>query len=85
MEQNLPPNQFCIVIFDRFKVQCTTTVLQVLEENNTLVALIPPHCTDRLQPLDIAVNKSVKEFLRGEFHNWYSKLACKQLEESNDV
>ena len=77
-EQNLPPNQCCIVIFDRFKAQCTTTVLQVLEEN-ILVALIPPHYTDRLQPSDIAVNKSVKEFLRGEFHNWYSKLVCKQL------
>ena len=70
-EQNLPPNQCCIVIFDRFKAQCTTTVLQVLEENNyILVALVPPHCTDILQPLDIAVNKSVKEFLRAEFHDW---------------
>ena len=83
-EQKLPPNQCCIVIFDRFKAQCTATVLQVLEENNIL-ALVPPHCTDRLQPLDIAVNKSVKEFLRAEFHDWYSKLVCKQLEESNDV
>ena len=26
-EQILPPNQCCIVIFDRFKAQCTTTVL----------------------------------------------------------
>ena len=25
-EQNLPPNQCCIVIFDRFKAQCTATV-----------------------------------------------------------
>ena len=25
-EQNLPPNQCYIVIFDRFKAQCTTTV-----------------------------------------------------------
>ena len=68
-EQNLPSDQCCMVIFDRFKAQCTTTVLQVLEENNILVALVPPHCTDRLQPLDIAVNKSVKEFLRAEFHD----------------
>ena len=83
-ELNLPPNQCCIVIFNRFKAQCTTTVLQVLEEINTLVALVPPHCTDRLQPSDIAVNKSVKEFLRAEFYDWCSKLVCKQLEESKD-
>ena len=63
-EQNLLSNQCCIVTFDRFKAQCTTTILQILKENNILVALVPPHCTDRLQPLDIAVNKSMKEFMR---------------------
>ena len=84
-ELNPPPRQSCLVIFDRFKAQCTSTVLHVLEESNILVALVPAHCTDRLQPIDIAVNKSVREFLRAEFHNyWYSKQVCKQLEESKD-
>ena len=83
-KQNLHSNQCCVVIFDTFKAQCITTVLQVLEEN-ILVALVPPHCTDRLQPLDIAVNKSVREFWRAEFHDWYSTLVCRQLEENNDV
>ena len=83
-EQNLPSNQCCMVILDRFKAQCTTTILQVLKENNIRVALVPPHCTDRLQPLDITVNKSVKELLRSEFYDWYCTLVCKQLQESND-
>ena len=33
-EQSLSPNHTCLVIFDRFKAQCTATVLKALEENN---------------------------------------------------
>ena len=42
------PNQPCLVIFDRFKAQCTSTVLEVLEENNIFVSLILANCTDWL-------------------------------------
>ena len=31
------------------------------------VILIPPNCTDRLQPLDISVNKPAKDFYGGNF------------------
>ena len=66
------PNQPCLVIFNRFKAQHTFTVLEVLEENNIFISLVPAHCTDRLQPLDISVNRSVKQFLRNQFHEWYA-------------
>ena len=66
------PNQPSLVIFDRFKAQCTSTVLEVLEENNIFISLVQAHCTDRLQPLDISVNRSVKQFLRNQFHEWYA-------------
>lgn len=60
-----------IVIFDRFKGQCTPQILQLLDRNNIYIAIVPGNCTDRLQPLDISVNKSVKEYLRGKFQTWY--------------
>jgi len=78
-ELGLPTNQSCLVIFDRFKAQYTPTVLQVLKENDILVALVPANGTDRLQPLDISVNKSVKQFLRGQFHDWYVSQICSHL------
>lgn len=46
---------------------------------------IPANCTDRLQPLDVSVNKPAK---RKQFHTWYAEQVCKQLQhdkESNFV
>ena len=79
-ELKLPAEQTCLVIFDRFKAQCTATVLEALGENHILVVLVPANCADRLQPLDASVNKTVKEFLRGQFHHWYASEVSKQLQ-----
>ena len=66
------PNQPSLVKYDRFKAQYTSTVPEVLEENNIFISLVPAHCTNRLQPLDNSVNRSVKQFLRNQFHEWYA-------------
>ena len=39
---------------------------------------MPGNCTDRLQPLDVSVNKSVKHHLKDSFQLWYSKEVQKQ-------
>ena len=43
--------------------------------------MVPPSCTDRLQPLDVSVNKAVKEFLCTKFQKWYAAQICCQLDE----
>ena len=68
MELKMVPDQCALLIFDNFKGQCTKALLKLLYENNVSVVLIPPNSTDRLQPLDVSVNKSPKEFLRRKFH-----------------
>ena len=70
-----------LAIFDVFKGQCTEEVLQMLEENNIERVCVPANCTDRLQPLDLSVNKPAKEFLRGRFQEWYASQIIDQLEE----
>ena len=48
--------------------------------------MIPACCTDRLQPLDLSVNKSAKSFLRSEFQQWYSSdEIAKQLEDTDEI
>ena len=70
-----------LVIFDRFKGQCTEAVLSLLEKNNILMAVVPGNCTNRLQPLDISANKPAKELLRGKFQTWYSDQICQTMKE----
>ena len=60
----LADNHPALVLFDNFKAQCTQELLTILDNNFIDVVLIPPNCTDRLQPLDISVNKPVKDYLR---------------------
>ena len=69
-----------LVIFDRFKGQCTQGILSMLDKNNVVFAIVPANCTDRLQPLDVSVNKAAKECLRRQFQQWYSEKVCVQLE-----
>ena len=52
-----------LVIMDNFKGQVTSTVTNLLEENNVHVCLLPPNTTDRLQPMDVSVNKPAKDIL----------------------
>ena len=80
-ELKLPPEQPAVMIFNNFKGQCTKELLKFLDSNNIDVILIPPNCTDRLQPLSI--NKAAKEFLRKQFHKWYAKQVCTKLEQKD--
>ena len=48
--------------------------------NHILYIFIPPNCTDKLQPLDLTINKPAKEYLRRKFQNWYSQQVVQQLE-----
>ena len=57
------PNHAALVIFDRFKGQCTLNILKLLSDNNIHIAIVPTNTTDRLQLLVISVNKAVKDHL----------------------
>jgi len=62
-----------LIIMDNFKGQATANISKLVEDNNLHVCLLPPNTTDLLQPMDLAVNKPAKSFLKNEFSEWYSK------------
>ena len=68
-----------LVIFDSFKAQTTDQVLKLLEDNHIYSIMVLPNCTDRLQPMDISVNKAAKHFLREQFQTWYSNEVLNQF------
>ena len=82
---SLTTNHSCLVIFDKFKAQCTPTVLEVLDDNNILTVLVPANCIDRLQPLDVSVNRPVKEFLRSQFYECYANQVTSQIQQGKGL
>ena len=49
-------------------------------KNSIIVVPIPANCTDRLQPMDLSVNKAAKESMRSRFREWYATEVQKQLD-----
>ena len=84
-ELKLPDGQSALLIFDNFKGQCTSSILTLLDSHNVDIALVPANCTDRLQPLDLSINKAVKEFLRTQFKEWYAQVLCSQSNEGKET
>lgn len=76
----LGEDRAALVIMDNFKGQITESIFSLLDSNNIHVCLLPSNTTDRLQSMDISVNKPAKDHLRDQFNLWYSEQVVAQLE-----
>ena len=61
-----------LVIMDNIKGQITEAMTELLESHRIHTYLIPPNTTNRLQLMDISLNKPAKSFLKKQFEMWYS-------------
>ena len=69
-------DQAALVIINNFRGQI---IPAILEENNIHTCLLPANTIDQLQPLDVAVNKPAKAFLK-KFELWFSEKVKEQLD-----
>ena len=69
---DLPSTFPSLAIFDCFRGQTTPKIYDLLEQNNICAVQVPAHCTDKLQPIDVSLNKPVKDETRRQFHEWYA-------------
>ena len=81
----LAPNHPAIVMFDSFRGHKGNEVEDVLKENFLIPVPIPSNCTDRLQPVDVSVNKPLKDHLRNSFTKWYASQVQEQLQEGTRI
>ena len=77
-------NQPALVIFDVFKGQLCQSTIDLLQQNNIHFVHVPPNCTDRLQPLDVSVNKSCKDYMKKQFVDWHSDQILQSLDDDTD-
>ena len=75
----LTDNHLAIVIYEAFSGHQTHESLQLLADNHILSVRIPSNCTDWLQPLDVSVNKAVKNHLHKSFNTWYAEQAIEAV------
>ena len=66
-------SQKALLIYDVFRGQTTDRSLDALKENNIVASKVPPNMTHLYQPLDLTVNKSVKDFMKQKFGEWFSR------------
>ena len=74
-----------IAIFDHFKGQMTEKVFKVLEKYHIHLVLIPPGCTDRLQPMDVSINRAAKAFLERQFQDWYAQQVMENMKSAEQL
>lgn len=80
-ELNLNEHSPALAIFDGFKGQTTETMYNLLASQNIRVVKVLANCTDKLQPMDVSLNKPMKEEMRKRFQAWYATNVHKQLEQ----
>ena len=74
-----------LMLFDHFKAQLTECVLDILDFHNIFVIDVPTNCTDRLQPLDVSVNMSIKHHFKKSFQELYANEVHKQQGKPVDI
>ena len=84
-QMELPDSHPAIVIYDAFRGHNGEELHTLLSENHLISVRVPNNCTDRLQPLDLSVNKAVKDRFRQSFTDWYACQAKLQIESGKNI
>ena len=84
-ELKLPNSQRALCIIDGFRAQCTSDVVKLLDHHGIDIVYVPANCTGELQPLDLSVNKSIKDFIKQRFQEWYTDQIVEQKEDGDSI
>ena len=80
-ELQLTESHSALAIFDSFKGQTTPDIYSLLQRHNIIAMKVPANCTDKLQPLDVSLNKPVKHEMRKQFQMWYAEQVQQKIED----
>jgi hypothetical protein len=69
-QRNALSNPRSLLVLDSFRGHLVNSVKNRFNEKQTNIAVIPGGLTSKLQPLDVAINKSFKANLRRYYNEW---------------
>lgn len=59
-----------LILMDNHESHCTIDAINYCRDNGIVLLTFPPHCTHKMQPLDVAVNASFKAKLAVAQNDW---------------
>jgi hypothetical protein len=62
--------QKCLLILDNHVSHRSLDVLEYASQNNLVILSVPPHCTHKLQPLDVAVYGPLGKYFERTVDKW---------------
>ena len=74
--QHIKENTFCsptnklLVIMDNAECHMTIQAIEYANDNGIVILTLPPHTTDKLQPLDVSIYASFKTCMRTLINNY---------------
>lgn len=68
-----------ILLMDNHESHCSFEVVQYAKENGIILVTFPPHCTHRLQSLDVGIFGPFKTHVKIAQNNWMTNNAGKTL------
>jgi len=66
-----------ITIFDGFRGQTTDDAVALVHQHKIIPVQLPLNCTDKLQPVDLSINKPMKDHMKQQFQQWYAEVQQK--------
>lgn len=68
-----------LIVMDNHESHCSLDAIIFAKENGIELVTIPPHCTHRLQPLDVSIMGPFKAALKVAQHDWLISHAGKAI------
>jgi hypothetical protein len=66
-------DKLCYLLIDEFPGHMTTAVKEAFDNCKTIIDYIPGGFTDRLQVMDVGINKPFKDFFADRFDSWLNE------------
>jgi hypothetical protein len=76
---DFPLGQKALMILDFISAQLGEDFRKVMLSKNLVYVYVPANCTSELQPMDLSVQKCVKDCMRNSFEDYYTEVVAKSL------